>query len=174
MAATRALSVKVVEIDHIVLRVKDPVASVEWYCRNFGLKPDRLEDYKAQKPGVPFPSVRVTPTFLIDFMKAEDAPEGAPGRQNVDHFCFVVSSSSIEAVKQELESAGINAEEQFDGYVVKRYGAQGNARSIYIRDPDQNVVELRTYDMVETQVQQQTRQSGHIVTENTVQEGSGV
>ena len=171
--ATSALDVKVVEVDHIVLRVKDPVASVEWYCRNFGLQPDRLEEYKAKKPGVPFPSVRVTPTFLIDFMKADDAPEGASGRQNVDHFCMVVAGSSIQAVQKELETAGIHAEKQFDGYVVGRYGAQGNAQSIYIRDPDQNIVELRTYG-AQQQQQEQQQQPAHLVTESTVQEGSGV
>jgi len=33
--------------DHIVLRVKDPVASVDWYCKNLGVKPVRLQEYQA-------------------------------------------------------------------------------------------------------------------------------
>jgi hypothetical protein len=46
-----------------------------------------------------------------------------------------VQSDDINAVKQQLAAAGIEAEQQFDGVVVKRFGAQGNASSIYIRDP---------------------------------------
>jgi hypothetical protein len=52
-----------------------------------------------------------------------------------DHFCLVVGSDDIQAVQQQLAAAGITAEPQFDGVVVKRFGAQGNASSIYIRDP---------------------------------------
>lgn len=52
-----------------------------------------------------------------------------------DHFCLVVQSDDINDVKQQLAAVGMDAEPQFDGVVVTRYGAQGNARSIYIRDP---------------------------------------
>lgn len=54
-----------------------------------------------------------------------------------DHLCLVVQSGDIHAVKQQLAAAGIEAEPQFDGVVVQRFGAQGNASSIYIRDPGQ-------------------------------------
>jgi hypothetical protein len=47
----------------------------------------------------------------------------------------VVQEDDIEGVRQRLAAAGIEAERQFDGVVVKRFGAQGNASSIYIRDP---------------------------------------
>lgn len=33
--------------DHIVLRVKDPVASVDWYCKNLGVTAVRLQEYQA-------------------------------------------------------------------------------------------------------------------------------
>lgn len=140
--------------DHIVLRVKDPVASVDWYCKNLGVKPVRLQEYQAGK--VPFLSVRVAPTFLIDFFKQQedDSPAaaglpsaGSTARRNTgfDHFCLVVESDDIESVRQQLAAQGIQAEPQFDGVVVKRFGAQGDAHSIYICDPDSYVVELRTY-----------------------------
>jgi hypothetical protein len=115
--------------DHIVLRVQDPVKSVQWYSETLGLQPVRLDEYHAGECAVasqadpmtavhhweevgcccqaqlrsaleetrhqiklhtepllsccagkvPFPSVRVTPTFLIDFFKQqdEDPPEAA-------------------------------------------------------------------------------------------------
>jgi catechol 2,3-dioxygenase-like lactoylglutathione lyase family enzyme len=49
--------------DHIVLRCKDPETSVQWYQNTLGLEPVRLEEYQTGK--VPFPSGRVSPTFLI-------------------------------------------------------------------------------------------------------------
>lgn len=52
-----------------------------------------------------------------------------------DHFCLTVDSNDIGAVRKELEAAGAVAEQQFDGVVVQRFGAQGTASSIYIRDP---------------------------------------
>lgn len=42
-------AVQVTGVDHIVLRVRDPVASVEWYGNKLGLPPVRLEEYKAGK-----------------------------------------------------------------------------------------------------------------------------
>lgn len=67
------------------------------------------------------------------FSAADAHPLAAAG---FDHFCLVVQEHDIEGVRQQLAAAaGIEAEAQFDGVVVKRFGAQGNASSIYIRDP---------------------------------------
>jgi catechol 2,3-dioxygenase-like lactoylglutathione lyase family enzyme len=156
MSASNA-SVQVTGIDHIVLRVKDPVLSVDFYATKLGLEPVRLEEFKQGK--APFPSVRLTPTFILDFMPlnfglknsenklADPAVEQlSPSHpNNVDHFCLTVAGDDIEAVKEQLAAAGVEAEQQFDGVVVRRFGAQGTANSIYLRDPDNNVVELRTY-----------------------------
>ncbi|WIA32468.1 hypothetical protein OEZ86_003288 [Tetradesmus obliquus] len=77
---------------------------------------------------------------------------GSAAPANLDHLCLVVGGDDIEDVKQRLAALGVQAEQQFDGVVVKRFGAQGNALSIYgnalsiyVRDPDSNVLELRTY-----------------------------
>jgi catechol 2,3-dioxygenase-like lactoylglutathione lyase family enzyme len=164
-ASAPGTGVNVVGADHIVLRVADPTASVNWYCSKLGLQPVRLQEYHEGK--VPFPSVRVSSSFLIDFMKQKPADaehevqtgaaaappnsgiktssSGGAAAANMDHVCLVVAGRDIEQVKQQLAAVGVQAEQQFDGVVVKRFGAQGNALSIYVRDPDSNVVELRTY-----------------------------
>jgi catechol 2,3-dioxygenase-like lactoylglutathione lyase family enzyme len=36
-------------VDHIVLRVKDPIKSVQWYANTLGLQPVRLEEFQAGK-----------------------------------------------------------------------------------------------------------------------------
>lgn len=59
--------------------------------------------------------------------------------------CLLVVLCTTLQVRRTLEAEGVPAEKQFDGFIVTRFGAQGTAMSIYVRDPDDNVVELRTY-----------------------------
>ena len=58
---------------------------------------------------------------------------------NVDHFCLQLKPIFEEEIKAHLESNGVKTGE-FDN----RYGAQGFGKSVYIKDPEGNVVELRS------------------------------
>lgn len=71
--------------DHIVLRCSDPVASVLWYQNTLGLQPVRLEEFKAGK--VPFPSVRVSPTFLIGETGMFCVNAAAPAARSAHFLC---------------------------------------------------------------------------------------
>jgi catechol 2,3-dioxygenase-like lactoylglutathione lyase family enzyme len=64
----------------------------------------------------------------------------APGKEgrNLDHFCFRVEPFDAAAIRERLEKHGIAA-----GEVVSRYGAEGQGPSMYITDPEGNVVELK-------------------------------
>lgn len=115
--------------DHLVLIVDDVERSVAWYVEEIGLAPERLEEWRAGK--VFFPSVRISPTSLIDIIK------GDRGEKNVDHLCLVVDDD----VEELARSGRFNVVDGPD----TRWGAQGDATSIYVTDPDGNVVELRRY-----------------------------
>lgn len=117
-------------VDHLVLVVADVERSVAWYRDVLGLGVERMEEWKEGK--VPFPSVRINEGTVIDIIK------GQRGGENVDHFCLVVSPVDLEAVK----ASGVF--EVVEG-PVPRWGARGMATSIYVRDPDHNLVELRHY-----------------------------
>src|SRR5688572_15880848 len=78
---------------------------------------------------VPFPSVRISPTAIIDLVGGGD---GADGR--LDHFCIAVSPTDLAAL---AAARGLDVVEG----PVPRFGAQGEATSIYVRDPDGCVVE---------------------------------
>ena len=67
---------------------------------------------------------------------------GAPGAtdNNLDHFCLQIKPLAEQQILDYLLARGIEGA-QFH----ERYGAQGFGNSVYIKDPDQNVVELRVH-----------------------------
>ena|SRR5205823_2063986 len=121
---------KIVGFDHVVLNVADVERSLRFYCDALGLEPLRVDEWRAKK--VFFPSVRVDATTIIDLLETPRSGE------NVNHFCLVVERDDFDALKAS------GRYEVVDGPDL-RWGAQGDATSIYIRDPDGNVIELRYY-----------------------------
>lgn len=129
--ATAAGVVNVKQVDHIVLRVKDPEASVRWYVEKFGFLVHRLEEFRAG--AVPFPSVEVCPGQILDL----DARAEATGK-NVSHFCMVVDPTDLVALKESGVFETISGP-------FRRWGALGLADLVYVDDPDGNTIELRHY-----------------------------
>jgi len=131
---------RIVAIDHIVLNVADVERSLAFYSQTLGLPAERVEAWRRGE--LRFPSVRVSEGTIIDLVKAsERAHEDA---LNLAHFCLVTDAEDLAAVAQELTSAGITIERG----PGMRSGARGNALSLYFRDPDNNLIELRTYASV--------------------------
>jgi catechol 2,3-dioxygenase-like lactoylglutathione lyase family enzyme len=121
---------KFVGPDHVVIRSADPEPLVEWYASRLGLEVLRLEEWRAGK--VPFVSLRVSPTFLIDIMR------GDRSGVNIDHVALTVEGVDLD----ELAASG-----EWDVVMgpADLYGAQGIGRGVYVHDPDGNLVELRSY-----------------------------
>ena len=124
---------RVIAFDHLVLNVADIERSLAFYTGPLGLQPVRVEEWRAGE--VPFPSVRVSPTTIIDLV---EAPAEQPGGSNVDHICLVVEPLDWQQV---IDSGVFTV---LDG-PGRRFGAQGSALSLYVQDPDGNTVELRWY-----------------------------
>ncbi|MET7682056.1 VOC family protein [Streptomyces sp. NPDC005423] len=124
---------RVIAFDHLVLNVADIERSLAFYTGPLGLEPVRVKEWRDGK--VPFPSVRVSPTTIIDLVKTP--AERAKGF-NVDHICLVVEPLDWQRV---IDSSVFTV---LDG-PGKRFGAQGAAESLYVQDPDGNTVELRWY-----------------------------
>ncbi|MGW0502787.1 VOC family protein [Micromonospora sp. NPDC003241] len=122
--------VRVTGFDHVVLNVADVERSLDFYCGVLGLAPVRVAQWRAGQ--VPFPSVRVSPETIIDLVRQDR------GGANVDHFCLVVAPLDWQQV---IDSGVFTIVEG----PVGRFGARGDAVSVYVRDPDGNSVELRTY-----------------------------
>lgn len=118
--------------DHLVLRCADVETTLAWYVDVLGLQPMRVKEWRAGD--IPFPSLRVDAGTIIDLIGRGASPASGA----VDHFCLVVD---------EVDLGALAASGMFD--VVEgpatRYGARGNGRSLYVRDPDGMIVELRHY-----------------------------
>ncbi|WUR59206.1 VOC family protein [Micromonospora chokoriensis] len=123
-------AVRVTGFDHLVLTVADVERSLTFYCGQLGLPPVRVDEWRAGR--VPFPSVRVSAECIIDLVRGDR--QGT----NVDHFCLVVAPLDWEQVVESGVFTVLTGP-------VDRFGARGSATSIYVSDPDGNVVELRWY-----------------------------
>ncbi len=122
------------ELDHIVLTVADVERSLAWYTDRLGLDPVRVTEWRAGD--APFPSVRVSAGCIIDLVAADGQTLGA---RNLDHFCLRADRADIDAIA---------ADDRFtvvDGPVL-RFGARGNGTSVYVTDPDDNTVEICSYE----------------------------
>lgn len=122
---------RVVGLDHIVLSTSDVARALAFYVEVLGLEAVRAAEW--ERGEAPFPSVRLDATTLIDLMA------GDPSGTNLHHFCLVIEPTDLDA----LAASGIVDVES--GPTDGLFGAQGYARSLYIRDPDGNVIELRSY-----------------------------
>ena len=133
-------AVQVTGLDHIVLRVADAEASMSWYVQKLGLAPERLEQWRGGE--VPFPSVRVDATTVIDLLEVKAESQSEPGSQptgiNLDHFALLVPGADLNALAESGEFTVIRGPRSL-------WGAQGRGLAMYVADPDGHVVELRTY-----------------------------
>jgi len=124
-------------LDHVVLRVLDLERSLRFYCGALGC----TEERRVEKLGLI--QLRAG-AQLIDLVPV-DSPLGrlggdAPGEtaRNLDHFAVQLADFDEAAIRAHLEAHGVEP-----GDVADRYGALGMGPSMYVRDPDGNVVELK-------------------------------
>jgi catechol 2,3-dioxygenase-like lactoylglutathione lyase family enzyme len=131
--------VKITEMDHIVLRVKNVETSLKFYTETLGLKPERIEEWRAGK--IRFPSARINADTIIDLFASDQEPIDKDGVKNQDHYCMVIEKTDMEELKSKFEAMGVGIQ----AGPGQRWGSHGDGTSLYIYDPDENVVELRHY-----------------------------
>lgn len=125
------------EIDHLVLRVRDVEAMVRFYGEVLGCPVHRIDE---KNQLVQLRAGR----GLIDLVPLDSAlgraGGAAPAREgrNMDHFCLAVEPWDADAIRAHLLAHGIDP-----GAVAQRFGAQGRGPSMYVTDPEGNVVELK-------------------------------
>jgi glyoxylase I family protein len=125
------------DIDHLVLRVRDVPRVVAFYCEVLGCTVEKVQG------DIGLIQLRAG-RGLIDLVGVDGqlgrmggAAAGKEGR-NLDHLCLRVEPFDAEAIIAQLRAAGAEP-----GPVESRYGAEGEGPSIYVHDPEGNMVELK-------------------------------
>jgi catechol 2,3-dioxygenase-like lactoylglutathione lyase family enzyme len=125
------------EIDHVVLRVSDLARMERFYREVLGCAEVRRQD------GIGLVQLRAG-SAMLDLVPVDGKlgrmGGAAPGREgrNVDHVCFRVEPFDEAAIRAHLAAHGVDA-----GPVESRYGAEGEGPSIYLHDPEGNMIELK-------------------------------
>ena len=129
--------IRIGEIDHVVLRVKDMAAMQRFYCEVLGCREERRQDE------IGLVQLRAGAS-LIDLVSVDGRigrhGGAAPGTEghNMDHLCLRVEDYDEAAILAHLRAHDVRI-----GDIGMRYGARGEGPSIYLFDPQGNMVELK-------------------------------
>lgn len=129
-------------MDHIVLNVTDMADMLNFYTGVLGLPAERLEAFYKGK--APFPSVRINDDTIIDLFPADmwrDQTDDAEAGHRLNHFCLTLPSDEWNAFRNRLQGKDVAIETG----PAKRWGAHGTGISIYFRDPEGTLIEVRHY-----------------------------
>ena len=122
-------------LDHIILKVNDLAASIKFYTEVLG--------FSAEGTDGPFSVIRVGPSCQLQL-----APWGTPG---FEHYAFAVSKTEFGVIFGRIKASGIAFGPTFDSVgsnteAGEETGARGLAPTLYFNDPNQHLLEIRTYE----------------------------
>ena len=124
-------------IDHIVLTTRDKDACIRFYTEVLGMELVRFRTPTEERLALSFGAQKINlHEWGREFMPRAHA--AVPGSLDL---CFI-ASVSLEEVIRKLEAHVIPI---LEGPVAKT-GARGRIRSVYVRDPDLNLVEISVYN----------------------------
>jgi catechol-2,3-dioxygenase len=117
-------------LDHVSLNVGDRAASIAWYRGVLGLQQrnePRRDDW---------------PVFMGElgacvalFQAAIESPQRGDESTGLRHLAFAVARDDLDRAQEHLRELGVDF----------RFEDHGSAHSLYVADPDGNVVELTSY-----------------------------
>ena len=122
-------------IDHLILKVNEVASSVDFYVNVLG--------FELEGEDGPFTVIRVNEDLTIQL-----APWGTPGNE---HLAFALSREAFDDTFERVKEKGIPFGDSFhsvgnnSGPGVES-GARGPAPTLYMNDPNNHLIEIRTYD----------------------------
>jgi catechol 2,3-dioxygenase-like lactoylglutathione lyase family enzyme len=124
-------------IDHIVLTTRDKDACIRFYREVLGMKLEKFRTPTEERLALKFGAQKIN----LHEWGREFTPRAHVAVPGSLDLCFV-SSLPLESVIERLKIANIQI---IEGPVAKT-GANGPIRSVYVRDPDLNLVEISVYN----------------------------
>ncbi len=120
-------------IDHIVLTVADIEKTIWFYTKVLDFK---VETFGNNRKALKFVNQKINLHQKgFEFEPKADSPTSGSA-----DLCFI-AKTDITTVMTELKEKEIEVVEG----IVERTGAMGKIKSIYIRDPDKNLIEISNY-----------------------------
>ena len=122
-------------LDHLILKVNDLKASVAFYTRILGFTLEGTDG--------PFTVLRVGADCLLQL--------AAWGTQGSEHYAFEVSNAEFREIVGRIKEQGIAHGPSFDSVGAntgpgEETGARGRAPTLYFNDPNNHLLEIRTYE----------------------------
>jgi catechol 2,3-dioxygenase-like lactoylglutathione lyase family enzyme len=125
--------VRIDRIDHVVLTVRDLERTIAFYVDVLGMTE---ATFGTGRTALVFGSTKIN----LHQHGREFEPKAATPTPGSADLCLI-ADDPLEVVVTELAAIGIAIEEG----PVQRTGARGPITSVYIRDPDGNLIELSNY-----------------------------
>lgn len=122
--------IKIERVDHFVLTVVSIEETCRFYSEVLGMG---IETFGKSRKALRFGNQKIN----LHQCGQEFEPKAKHPTSGAGDFCLI-TQTPIEAVVIHLEGCGVTVEEG----PVDRTGADGPIRSVYVRDPDYNLVEI--------------------------------
>lgn len=120
-------------IDHIVLTTRDLEGCIRFYAEVLGMQLEKFQTPTERRLALRFGSQKIN----LHVWGKEFTPRAHVAAPGTLDLCFI-AAVPLEEVERRLESAGVAI---IEGPVIKT-GATSKIRSVYVRDPDLNLVEI--------------------------------
>ncbi len=117
-------------LDHVVLRVRDQARSQRFYCDVLGCTVAKINER------ISLIHLRFGEQMIDLLPMAGELP---PPGERMDHVCLSIRCDDLPALAKSLSARGV----ALVGDVATRFGAYGDGPSLYLRDPDDYVIELK-------------------------------
>jgi glyoxylase I family protein len=130
------MQIQIREIDHIVIRCADLERQVAFYRDVLNCP---IEKEQRDLGLIQMRAGRSLIDLLAVGAKIDRPENGQPGTgRNMDHLCVRVEPFDSPALRAHLEQHGVRIGEE-----ARRYGAEGFGPSLYLFDPEDNMIELK-------------------------------
>ena len=116
-----------IQLDHLIVPVRDKEAAAKFFARIFGLSYDGSMG--------PFAPVRVG-SLTLDFDSHDDPA--------VLHYAFKVDEAAFDAIFGRIKAEGLNYGSGPFSQDDMKVGKRGSGRALYFKDLDGHVLEILT------------------------------
>lgn len=132
---SRAAAISIGRLDHVVLTCASVPRTVDFYTRVLGM---RAVTFSSNPPrqALAFGQQKIN----LHQAGQEFEPKATHPKPGSQDICLLLESGqTIDACRRHLAACGVDVEEG----PVERTGALGKILSVYVRDPDGNLIEVR-------------------------------